>query len=112
MTTLNYKLIDGDFINFHAFGDLVLENDGSFTQEYQSIIFEKDDNEIAVNYNVYVEGEIEYEKFDFEYQGGKYPVVNGITVTITDVYINEEKVDVDYDTLFELENEIKKYIKN
>lgn len=111
MATKNYTFIDGDFINFDSFGELVLDNDGSFTQEFQSIVFEENDNEIAVNYSLYVEGDIKYER-DYEYQGGKCPVIGGLNISINEVYINDEKVNVDSDVLYELENEIKKYVKN
>lgn len=110
MTTQNLKFIDGDFIDSQSF-ELILENDGSFTEELQSIVFDFDGKEIAVNYTLFVEGHINNVKEDYEYQGGSYPILDSIDITINQIFIDEVETNVDAIIFILLENEIRKYVK-
>jgi len=106
----NLKFVDGEFSNSESLSDSLYENKESFTQKYQTIIFEDNDKEVIVHFEVYVDGNIDEDPGDYW-----TPPSCDVEVTVTEVSINEvfvdgELVKLDNDVLLKLEKLIEKEI--
>jgi hypothetical protein len=103
----NLKFIDGDFLTTESLTDMIYENEGSFTQKDQSMLFDLDGKDVKVNYEVYVEGTIEEESGDWYTPGSCEVFVTDTDVTITEVFVDGFLTNVDTQDLTKLEKLIK-----
>ena len=99
----NLKFIDGDFLTTESLTDMIYENEGSFTQKDQSMSFDVDGKDVTVNYEVYVEGTIDEEVGDYWTPGSCDVELTNVDVTINEVFINGELVDLDKEDFFKVE---------
>ena len=99
----NLKWIDGDFLTTESLTDMIYENEGSFTQKDQSMSFDVDGKDVTVNYEVYVEGTIDEEVGDYWTPGSCDVELTNVDVTINEVFINGELVDLDKEDFFKVE---------
>ncbi len=97
------KFIDGDFLTTESLADMIYENEGSFTQNEQSISFDVDGKDVTVNYEVYVEGSIDEEVGDYWTPSSCDVELTNIDVTINEVFIDGELVNLDKEDLFKIE---------
>lgn len=101
MNTVNFndiKLVDGQFTKSSMWEELVFENEGSFSQDEQSMIFECGDNEVAINFNYCVDAHIDEDRGDYYTPSSTEAVIDDVDVTIESVYINDVETNVDSET--------------
>ena len=111
MNTLNFsdiKLLDGQFTKSDTWGELVFENDGSFSQDEQSMIFQCGDNEVIVNFNYFVDAHIDEDNGDYYTPPATEAQIDGVDVTIDNIYINEVETNVDSETFAFLVKQVKR----
>lgn len=89
----NTKLVDGDFVKSNDFTDLVYENEGSYHNDCQYMIFKCDDVTIDVGYELSISGSIYEDSGDY-WTPPSCDVDVDFDVTITDVLINEDEVEL------------------
>ena len=99
----NLKWIDGDFLTTENLVDMIYENEGSFTQKDQSMSFDVDGEDVTVNYEVYVEGTIDEEVADYWTPSSCDVELTDVDVTINEVFIDGELVDLDKEDFFKVE---------
>lgn len=103
----NLKWIDGDFLDIESLVDMIYENEGSFTQGEQSMSFDVDGKDVTVNYEVYVEGTIDEEVADYWTPSSCDVELTNVDVTINEVYIDGELVNLDKEDFFKVETLLK-----
>ena len=101
------KFVDGNFISSDSFSDMLYENEGSFTETDQYMLFEYGDVEVTVNYELYVDGTIEEESGDWYTPGSCEVFVTDTDITITEVFVDGVLTNVDAQDLTKLEKLIK-----
>ena len=101
------KFVDGNFISFDSFSDMVYENEGSFTEKDQYMSFEYGESDVTVNYELYVDGTIEEESGDWYTPGSCEVFVTDTDITITEVFVDGVSTNVDAQDLMKLEKLIK-----
>jgi hypothetical protein len=101
------KFVDGNFISFDSFSDMVYENEGSFTEKDQYMSFEYGESDVTVNYELYVDGTIEEESGDWYTPGSCEVFVTDTDITITEVFVDGVLTNVDAQDLMKLEKLIK-----
>jgi len=99
----NLKWIDGDFLTTENLVDMIYENEGSFTQGEQSMSFDVDGKDVTVNYEVYVEGTIDEEVADYWTPSSCDVELTYLDVTINEVYIDGDLVNLDNKDLSKIE---------
>lgn len=82
----NLKFIDRYGLDKEGISDLLAEN-GSFFKSDQTIYFEEGDNYINVEYNISVDGDVNYQRES--YSSPSYTDVN-----ITNIYIEITSIDI------------------
>ena len=90
----NFKLIDGDFISEDSFVDKIYEESGSFCDDTQWMSFKCGELTIDVNYEISVSGSIFEDSGDYWTPPSCDVDVDDVDVTITDVLINEDEVEL------------------
>jgi hypothetical protein len=103
----NLKWIDGDFLDIESLVDMIYENEGSFTQGEQSMSFDVDGKDVTVNYEVYVEGTIDEEVADYWTPSSCDVELTCIDVTVNEVYIDGELVNLNKEDFFKVETLLK-----
>lgn len=103
----NLKWIDGDFLTTESLTDMIYENEGSFTQNDQSMSFDVDGKDVTVNYEIYVEGNIDEEVADHWTPSSCDVELTYLDVTIKEVFIDGELVDLDKEDFFKVETSLK-----
>jgi hypothetical protein len=106
----NLKFIEGNFSNTESLTDMIYENEGSFTQKDQSISFDLDGKDFTVKYEVYVEGTIEEDSGDYWNPGSCDVELTDVDVTINEVLIDDELVNLDIEDFLKLEKILKKLL--
>jgi hypothetical protein len=106
----NLKFIDGDFLNNESLGDMIYENEGSFTQKDQSMSFDVDGKDVTINYEVYVEGTIDEDSGDYWTPPSCEVEVTETEVTINEVFIDGELIQVNNYIISKLEKIIEENI--
>jgi len=106
----NLKFIDGDFLDNESLGDMIYENEGSFTQKDQSMSFDVDGKDVTINYEVYVEGTIDEDNGDYWTPPSCEVEVTETEVTINEVFIDGELIQVNNDIISKLEKIIEENI--
>jgi hypothetical protein len=101
------KFVDGNFISFDSFSDMVYENEGSFTEKDQYMSFEYGESDVTVNYELYVDGTIEEESGDWYTPGSCEVFITDTDITITEVFVDGVSTNVDAQDLMKLEKLIK-----
>jgi hypothetical protein len=101
------KFVDGNFISFDSFSDMIYENEGSFTEKDQYMSFEYGESDVTVNYELYVDGTIEEESGDWYTPGSCEVFVTDTDITITEVFVDGVLTNVDAQDLMKLEKLIK-----
>lgn len=94
----NIKLIDGQFVNSSIWAELTFENEGSFSQDEQSMIFECDGNEVIVNFSYFVDSHINEDSGDYYTPSTIEANIDRVDVNIESVYINEVETNIDSET--------------
>ena len=84
----NLIFIDGSFSNQDDFTDLLLDNDGSFTLNNESMTFESNEKEVFIEYTVYVDGTITSEDGDWYTPGYTSVEVDNIDIDICSVTVD------------------------
>ena len=90
----NFKLIDGDFISEDSFADKIYEESGLFCDNAQWMSFKCGELTIDVNYEISVSGSIFEDSGDYWTPPSCDVDVDDVDVTITDVLINEDEVEL------------------
>jgi hypothetical protein len=90
----NFKLIDGDFISEDSFTDKIFEESGSFCDNAQWMSFKCGELTIDVNYEISVSGSIFEDSGDYWTPPSCDVDIDDVDVTITDVLINEDEVEL------------------
>ena len=106
----NLKFTDGDFLNTESLTDMIYENEGSFTQRDQSMSFDVNGKDVTVNYEVYVEGTIKEDTGDYWNPGSCDIKLTNVDVTINDVFIDGELINLDTEDFFKVEALLKKQL--
>ena len=90
----NLVLVDGDFVKSNDLTDLIYENDGHYSNDCQYMTFKCGDITIDVNYEVSVSGSIHEDSGDYWTPPSCDVDVDDVDVTITEVLINEDEVEL------------------
>ena len=106
----NLKFVDGDFLNSESLSDKLYENEGSFTETNQVITFEDNDKELTINFEVYVDGIIDEDPGDYWTPPSCEVEVRTTEITINDVILDGELIQVDNDFISKLEKLIEERI--
>lgn len=88
----NLKFVDGDFTKSDNFSDLLLDNEGSFTMNNESMVFEFNDKEVLVEYTLYVDGTITSEDGDWYTPGYTDVEVDNIDIDISSITVDGVEV--------------------
>ena len=88
------KFIEGDYTKPELFSELILDNDGSFTLNDESMYFSMGDIEVNVKYSLYLEGRVLEEIGDWYTPGSTEVTVDEADVDINTVTINDIEIDL------------------
>ena len=106
----NLKLKVKDVCGCEDWSELLCENEGSFTKDYQFMVFDCDGVEVAVNFQLTVDGSVSHDDGDYWTAPYTETEIDGCTITIEDVQIDEWDVQLNKETLKFLERVIKNNI--
>lgn len=101
----NLKIKDKDVVD--DWEDLICENEGSFTRDYQYMIFDCDGIEVNVNFDLYVSGRVDYDPGDYWTPPYTDVDITDFDVTITEVYIDDYEVELTKEMKLTLEKVVK-----
>lgn len=101
------ELVDKDIITNEDFDNLIIENEGLFTRDNQTIWFKNNDIEISVEYEIYVSGSIDHDPEDYWTPPYTDVDINDIDIEIKSVYID----DIEIELTKEIENILLSKIK-
>lgn len=104
----NLKWIDGDFLDMEKLTNMIYENEGYFTQKDQSMSFDVDGKDVIVNYEIYIEGDINEESGDYFTPSSCDVQLTDVDVTINEVLIDGQLVNLDKKDLLKVEFLLKK----
>ena len=104
----NLKFVDGDFLNSESISDMFYENEGSFTKKHQTITFEDGDKELTIHFEVYADGKIYEDSGDYWTPPSCEVEVTEKEVTIEEVFVDGELVQLENEVLTKLEKLIEK----
>ena len=90
----NTKLVDGDFVKSNDLAELIYENDGSYSNDCQYMIFKCGDITIDVSYEISVSGSIYEDSGDYWTPPSCDVDVDDVDITITNVLINEDDLEL------------------
>ncbi len=90
----NFKLIDGDFVKSDNFSEMIYENDGSYSNDCQYMTFECGDLKIDINFEMSISGSISEDSGDYWTPPSCDVDIDDVDITITDVFINEDEVEL------------------
>lgn len=106
----NLKFDEGYFLNLESLLEIIYENDGSTTQENQTMSFKQNDLDVIINYEVFVEGKIKEERGDYWTPSSCEIELENIDINISDVFIDDELVNLDNEDILKIEALLKKHI--
>lgn len=88
------ELVDKDIITNEDFDNLIVENEGLFTRDNQTIWFKNNDIEISVEYEIYVSGSVDHDPGDYWTPPYTDVDINDIDIEIKSVYIDDIELEL------------------
>jgi hypothetical protein len=110
ISTENLKFVDGDFTKSTHWDDLILENEGSFSEKDVYIILTDNKNTVDVMFNLYLSAKITKSWGDYYTPSHTDIDIDDITIDINSVIINEEEVEITQEIRKSLSAKIKEII--
>lgn len=84
----NLKFVDGSFTKGDDFSYLLIDNDGSFTNNNELMYFECDGKDLEVEYTLYVDGTISSDPGDWYTPGYTDVEIDDLNIDISKVTID------------------------
>lgn len=88
------ELVDKDIITNEDFENLIVENEGLFTRDNQTIWFKNGDIEISVEYEICVSGSVDYDPGDYWTPPYSDVDINDVDIEIKSVYVDDIELEL------------------